>query len=152
MDRININNLFSTNRIATEEIPLDVNSLYVNDLPTTKKIDFSIDNLLSHKKEKKKKVKEYYKKIYNIILKKIQCVNKINDTTDIIYDVPELIFGLKEYNHIECIDYIQTNLRNLYHMDTLKLSNNKSIFISWKNIEENRQKHILNNQQTSNTS
>jgi hypothetical protein len=141
MENININNLFRTNKFSSNDKPLDVNSLCIQNNnennENNNKTEFSIDNLLSHKEERKRKVKDKYRYIYNVVLKKIKNVNKINDTTDIIYDVPEIIFGIKDYRSDDCIEYIQTKLRNLYYMDTLKLSN-KSIFISWKNIEDNR--------------
>ena len=151
MDRININNLFPKNRIATNDNPLDVKSLFKCNpaLGEKKSVDFSVDGLLIHKEERKKKIRDQYRKTYNMVLNKIKIVNKINDTTDIIYDVPEAVFGLKEYNSHECLEYIENKLRNLYYMDTLKLSS-KSMFISWKSIENNRKKHQETHQEKEN--
>ncbi len=144
MERININNLFPKNRISDKNQPLDVKSLYHSDTQDSKKrVDFSVDGLLTHKEERKKKSRDHYRKTYNMVLNKIKSVNKINDTTDIIYDVPEGIFGVRDYDSDDCLDYIQRKLRDLYFMYTLKLSS-KSIFISWKNIEENRKEHAKN--------
>ena len=141
MDQININNLFPKNKHADKNNPLDVKTLFASNPPLgeKKKVEFSVDGLLSHKEERKRKIRDQYRKIYYMVLNKIKMVNKINDTTDIIYDVPEAIFGMKHYSSIECLDYIESKLRSLYYMDTLKLSN-KSIFISWKHIEDNRKK------------
>lgn len=143
MDKININNLFSKNKLANKERPLDIKSLFANNNNTRieKKVSFSIEKLLNHKEEKIKRTREQYRKIYNMILNKIDTVSKINDTTDIIYDVPECIIGFKDYNSIECLEYLENKLRSVYFMDTLKLSN-KSIFISWKHIVRNRDKYL----------
>ena len=136
MDKLNINILFPSNR--TNDKPLDVNNIYSQQ--TKKKgPNLSVDGLLSRKEERKRKTIESYKKVYNMVLNKISTSNKINDTTEIIYDVPESIFGCKDYTSTTCLEYIESKLRNIYFMDTLKLSH-KSIFISWKNIEDNRKK------------
>lgn len=143
MDRININNLFPSNTNNGQNTPLDVNTLYTkNNKNINKTQKFSIDNLLSRKEERKQKTRDNYRRIYNIVLNKITNVNKINDTTELIYNVPDAVFGCKDYIDAECLEYIEYKLRNIYYMDTLKLSN-KSIFISWKNIDENR-KNIKN--------
>lgn len=136
MDRLNINNLFPTNKDNIR--PLDVNSLY-NPKKKKKNDKFSIDGLINDQEEKKKKVLEHYNRIYNMVLKKIKTMNKINNTTEIIYDVVGSIYGCREYNSFDCLNYIEKRLREKYYMDTYKLSE-KSIFISWKNIKENREK------------
>ena len=146
MDKLSINNLFppssNKNNNNNHNEPLNVNSIYNQNMhKKSNKIQFSIDGLLSRKEERKRKMIESYRKIYGILLNKISNVNKINDTTEIIYDVPEAIFGCKDYTSTECLRYVENKLRNVYHMDTLKLSD-KSIFISWKYIEENRKKAV----------
>lgn len=135
MDKININNLFPSNKPINQNTPLDVNTIYNQDRKINNR--FSVDSLLKRKEDRKRKTIENYRKVYHMVLNKISTVNKINDTTELIYDVPEAIFGCKDYNSTDCLEYVENKLRNLYHMDTLKLTN-KSIFISWKHIEDNR--------------
>lgn len=138
MDKININNLFPSNVPIDRDKPLDVTTIYNQD-PKKTVARFSVDSLLKRKEERKRKTIDSYRKVYHMILNKISSANKVNDTTEIIYDVPEAIFGCKDYSSTDCLEYIENKLRNVYFMDTLKLSG-RSIFISWKNIEDNRKK------------
>ena len=140
MDKINLNNLFpgSVNRSRK---PLNVYSLYNNKKSITENnIDFNINNFIAKKEEKKKKLEEIYKKVFRMCLKKINTANKI-DQVDIIYDVPDNIFRNPDYDTYECLQFLQKRLRKLF-LDALILSN-KSIFISWINIESNRDKQKI---------
>ncbi len=143
MDKISIDNLFPSSNKDNNK-PLDVTSLYNNHNRRKNEDTFSVDSLINDWEKKKRKVTENYKKRYYMVLRKIKEINKINNTTEIIYDVPEVVYGCREYDPYKCLEYIETRLRNLHYMDTLKLSN-KSIFISWKNIEENRKNKEENN-------
>ena len=144
MDGININNLFpskngETNRNYDQDRnqPLNIFSLY-HPKENKKKMEekFDIDELLNFKEEKKKKAMEQYKKYFNMCLKKIKMVNKMNKT-DILYEIPLKIFREPNYDSIECLTYIDNEIQKLY-MDTLIVSNN-SIFITWINIKKNRE-------------
>lgn len=137
MDKININNLFPAKN-KNNNGTLNVTTLYqTNKSDKTSPIKLSIDELINERDIKKNKAVVYYEKTYNMALKKIKDINRINSTTDIIYDVVEAKYGCREYDPLECLNYIEERLRGTYYMDTLKLSN-KSLFISWKNIEDNR--------------
>ena len=137
MDKINIENLCST---TINSSPLDVRSIYAPKrkpmLESIKKVDFDINRFLNKNNEIEKKVKIEYKKKYNLVLNKINIAYEL-DKTEIIYTVDTTVFRCKEYNQQKCLGYIQTELRKMY-MDTLLSGDGNSIFISWKNIEENK--------------
>ncbi len=134
MDKINIDNLFSTD--SNKKNPLDVYSLYNHyERKVSNNIKFNIDKLINAKEEKKRKVFQHYRKIYNVCLNKIDIANSIRKT-DIIYDVPLYIYRCEEYNIVECLEYLEEKLRDIY-MDTLIVPPS-SIFISWTNIEDNK--------------
>lgn len=138
MERININNLFPSNRPHEDKFgSLDINTLF--NFNKNKNRDISLDNtvdqLIEYKKEQKRKAVVEYKKILNTCLFNIKKANKL-DKTDIIFKIPLFIIGVKKYDPDECLKYIETKLREMY-MDTLILNIN-SIFISWYNIENNK--------------
>lgn len=138
MEHINIDNLFLPNNKDKHE-PLDVYSLFnTKENKTHSKINFSIEKLMKSNEKNKKKTLQQYQKIYNLCLNKIDMAN-IHKMTDIIYNVPKAVFRYPLYDPLECLNYIENNLRALY-MDTLILSNS-SIFISWANIKENKNKN-----------
>jgi cytidylate kinase len=128
LDRINIDNLFC----KTDNKPLDVYSLYnVEENRVKNKIKFSIDKLINAKEEKKKKLYQQYKKIYNICLNKIDLANSVGKT-EMIYDVPIYIHKCDNYTPAECLEYIEDKLKEL-NIDTLVLSHS-ALFICWINI------------------
>ena len=103
MNNINIDNLFpkkGKHRTRTISRPISVDSLYH---PVEKHkggyIDFSVDQLLYEQDEKKQKIKNEYKKIFNLCLKKIKIANKL-DERDLIYNVPESVSLCSGYNPI----------------------------------------------------
>ena len=129
MDRISINNLFpSSNNFQ----PLDVNSLYnVNEQRTKNKITFNIDKLVSLREERKKKVFVQYEKIFNMCLNKINLANGLNKN-ELVYYVPEAVYGYFDYNSINCLEYIEDKLRKM-KLETLILDNT-SLYVSWENL------------------
>jgi len=131
MDKININNLFNQNNSNKEQI-LGINNLFQDN--SRKNDIFNINDLLNKKEERKKKVLDIYKKKLKDSLKRINTANKYN-LTSITYEVPYISFNCKEYNPIECINYIYQRLEKIC-MDTIILSDN-SIYISWENIDDN---------------
>ena len=132
MDKISISNLFPTSK---DNKPLDVYSLYnTRDQKTKHKINLNIDRLINLREERRKKIFDHYEKIFNM------CVNKINLANDlkkiqVVYDVPDGVFGTTEYNMYDCLEYIQQKLKEK-HIDSFIISN-KSIYISWENLEQN---------------
>lgn len=126
MNNINIENIFGITKPTYK--PLDISSLHY---PIDKKItyvDFSVENLINEDLEKKEKAINEYKKIFNLVLKKIKENNKIG-IKDIIYEVPVTIFLVPEYDSYKCLQFIEVRLRK-YQLNTLIISDNK-IFISW---------------------
>jgi hypothetical protein len=140
MDKININNLFP---YANDFKPLDVYSLYhTRDKQITNKINFNIERLIKLREERKNKILIQYEKIFNMCLKKINTANNLNKT-EIVYDVPEAIFGYLEYNRLRCLEYIEKKLKDM-HLDALIL-NNKTIYVSWLNLGDNMRHYADNN-------
>ncbi|CAH6421683.1 Hypothetical protein KVN_LOCUS413 [uncultured virus] len=135
MDKINIGNLFN-NYKNDKHTSIDTNNIFDREKRSEDNIknNFSVQKIIQSKHERKNKLTKNYKKIYNICLKRIDLANKLN-ITEIIYDVPQIIYGCEEYSTIDCLKYIEKNLQDI-KFDTLLL-NKKSIFISWFNLEEN---------------
>ncbi len=139
MNNINIDNLFPK-RGKTLNRPIDVNNMYYP-VKNKKKgyIEFNVDQLLYEQDEKKQKIKNEYKSVFNLCLKKIKTANKLNKR-DIIYDVPETVLMCPGYNSLDCLLFIEDRLRKLY-IDTLIMSLNQ-IFISWNNVRNNKKENI----------
>lgn len=133
MDRISIKNIFSN---SNDFEPLDVNNLY-NVKDKKNKINFNIDRLIKLREERKNKILIQYEKIFKMCLNKVNLANDMNKT-EIVYDVPDGIYGHYDYNPVDCLLYIEGKLKNMF-FDTLVL-NNKTIFISWANLGDNREK------------
>lgn len=130
MDKISIDNLFPKAKCGNR--PLDVYSLYnPRENKRRDEIAFSIENLKSVREEKKKKIYEEYKKLFDRCLRKITEINKKNSTY-LIYDIPPAIFGQSNYNPVECLEFIEIRLKKL-NIDAMILSNVR-IYISWANI------------------
>jgi len=129
MDKISIDNLFPN--IKFKNRPLDVYSLYnPKEIKKEDDISYNIQNLRNVREENKRKIEQVYMKVYEDCLKDIIELNKKNKT-DMIYDIPLVIFG-KEYDNIDCIKYINKRLIRL-NMETIILSGER-IYISWSNI------------------
>jgi len=133
MDRININNLFAKNNDDFKE--LDVYSLYNPRMNREEnKVNFNIQRLIKLREERKKKIYIQYEKIYKMCLNKINTANNMNKL-DLVYEIPESIFGHYDYNKMTCLEYIEYKLKKLF-IDTCIVTDN-SIYISWLNLEKN---------------
>lgn len=131
MDKISINNIFSSNN---DFKPLDVNSLF--DIPDNKernKINFNIDKLIKLREDRKKKILVQYEKVYNICLNKIDTANNFNKT-NVIYEIPEGMYGHSDYNVLDCVTYVNNKLQEM-NLDTFIIG--KTIYISWLNLADN---------------
>lgn len=138
MDKININNIFASNNNGNIFQPLNVNNLYNNDEQKDKKINFNIERLIKLREERRKKIMTQYEKVFKMCLNKINSANDLNKT-EVIYDVPEVMFGYSDYNLNGCIQYVNDKLQGI-NLDTIILG--KTIYISWLNLEENiKKKH-----------
>lgn len=127
MDKININNLFPSS--SDDFMPLDVQSLFnLNEQKNRKKINFNIERLIKLREERKNKVLSQYEKVFGFCLNKINLANNLNKL-EVIYDIPEAMYGSFEYNQLDCLLYIDNKLKDM-GLDTLLIDNN-SLYISW---------------------
>lgn len=141
MNNINIKNIFVNNNTYTQNVPQDktinINNFSVNTLiesNTFKKTisdDYIIDKIIKNKIIEKNKIDKLYDELYK------ECLIKINNSielnlTDIFFSVGLTYFGYPNYNSLECLNYINSKLKEKKFL-TLIMSN-KDIFISWKNI------------------
>lgn len=131
MDKININNLFPATTLNDFQ-PLDVQSLFnLNEQKNRKKINFNMERLIKLREERKNKVLSQYEKVFGFCLNKISLANTLNKL-EVVYDVPEAMFGSFEYNSIDCLLYIDNKLKDM-GFETLLISNS-SLYISWLNL------------------
>jgi len=136
MDRISINNLFP---YTNDFQPLDVHSLYNNKEQKVKnKINFNIDRLINLREERKKKILVQYEKIFSMCLNKITLANNLNKI-EIIYEVPDAMYGHFDYNPDHCLKYLEDKLQHM-QLDTLILDG-KTIYITWQNLSEKIKKN-----------
>lgn len=96
---------------------------------------FNSDNLIKAKNVKKEKLIDTYLIYYNRCTERIESANS-KDKMDIFFDIPEVIPECPNYNSFECLLFIEKKLRS-QKLDTF-IMNNKTIFITWKYIEENK--------------
>lgn len=94
--------------------------------------NFSANTLLEKRKRKIKEKLKKYNKILNNCLMKISEYDD-NNKTDIIYEIKHEIEYNKNFNYLECINFLQDNLRKRL-FDTTIVSKRK-IFVTWKYIE-----------------
>ncbi len=136
MDKINISNLFpATNNQHNDYQPLDVQSLYSITEKKPKKINFNIERLVKLREERKMKVLLQYEKVFNLCLNKINLANDLNKL-ELVYEVPEAMYGSFEYNSIDCLFYISEKLKKM-GIDTIIL-NEYSIYISWIDLNDKK--------------
>lgn len=126
MDKINISNLFPTN--GNDYQPLDVQSLFSITEKKQKKINFNLDKLITLRQERKMKILIQYEKIFNMCLNKISVANNLNKL-ELLYEVPEAIYGSFEYSSIDCLLYISEKCKKM-GLETIILTET-SIYISW---------------------
>lgn len=132
MDKININNLFK----GAEIKPFNVHTLCdVRNKKEKEKVELNIDRLINIRDERENKVLEHYTKIYESCLKKINAANELLKTS-LMFSVPESIFAVPNYDTVNCIEFIETKLKN-EKFDTLVI-NDTTIYISWLNLGKNR--------------
>jgi hypothetical protein len=111
---------------------LNIDSLFGEKNDDDYEIEFSSD-ILIEKIEARRKIKL---KCFNHMLKycydRIMSVDNIHDT-DMIFTVVDMIPECKDYDSLECLEFISVKLRE-QDFDTIILSDN-TMFITWKYIE-----------------
>lgn len=140
MNSLNIESLFPSDD-TDERLPtkgkLDIDSLFADTIThdDPSKI-FDSSSLFKNIYSRRAKQKMHCIKMYANCTDRIKSADALG-IKDIIYVLPDVIPECPHFSHKECLLYIQTNLRQEY-LDTLIL-NDRRIFISWKNIEKNKE-------------
>jgi hypothetical protein len=134
MDKININNLFPSS--SDNFKPLDVESLFnFNEQKNRKKMSFNVERLVRLREERKMKVLSQYEKVFGFCLNKITLANNMNKL-EVVYDLPEAMYGSFEYNVVDCLMYIDEKLLKM-ELDTLIINEN-TIYISWVDLGKDK--------------
>ena len=132
MDKINISNLFPNKQNNDDNYSeLNVSNLFNIIEKKPKKTNFDLERLSNLREERKKKILVQYEKIFNLCLNKINIANNLNKL-EIVYDVPEAIYGSFEYKSIDCLLYISEKLKKM-GIDIIIL-NEISLYVSWQDI------------------
>jgi hypothetical protein len=136
---INIDNLFPSecNTSGTKGKKLDIETIFLNTaLNTEPDISFTSDVLVGRIKKRRENKLNYYKQMLKYCHVRIDSADN-NQDSDIVFTVLESIPECKDYDSIECLDYISKKLRE-DDLNTVIL-NDTSMFISWKNIESKKE-------------
>jgi hypothetical protein len=112
---------------------LSIGSVLINtSMNAEPNITFSSDRLIAKIKKRRIEKLNYYKQMLKYCYDQIESADN-NQCTDITFTIIDNIPECKEYNPIECLEYVSTKLREEY-FDTTVL-NNTTMFITWKYLE-----------------
>lgn len=126
-----------TNRSGTRGKNLNIETLFTGTHEEADVIvDMSYEVLLDRKIKRRKLLQKQYMKIYKFCWDRIDMAEK-DGLTEIIFEVLPTIPQFPEYNCQDCLNIIQNNLRDQY-MDTIILEDGLSIYISWADLEANK--------------
>lgn len=136
MDKINIG-ILHHGKIKPRTGHIDIVSLvpknkheeYINS--TSNKV---INSILKRKDDTRQHIIETYEKVFKNCIDKIIDTNKLK-MVDVIFEVPNAIFTLPEYDPQDCLIFLESKLRKM-HFDTFKIYP-YNIFISWNYFELN---------------
>jgi len=144
MDKINIDNFFSpknntqnnhqkVNISYNNYNPISISTLYNNTNKNNhnNKPIINMEKIKYAEKNRKKIIFEQYEKLYNSCITKINYANDLHKD-NLIFEIPLANWNLSDYNPIECLNFIEYELKKI-NFETLILNNN-SIYISWKNL------------------
>ena len=93
--------------------------------------DFDINILIDDQYKQQQKKLDVYNKILNKIYNKIKIVNK-RKKTDLIYEIPNYIFGFPLYNNRTCTVFIISSMRKKgFH---IKFNFPNILYISWNEL------------------
>lgn len=104
--------------------------------------DFDISKLISEQHNIQQKKLDIYNKILQKVYNKIELINK-RKKTELIYEVPNYIFGYPLYDTRTCIVFIISSLRKKGFY--VKFNYPNILFISWKFLVNNNIKNITYN-------
>ena len=104
--------------------------------------DFNVNTLIKDQYNQQQKKLDIYNKILKKVYNKVELINK-RKKTELIYEVPNYIFGYPLYDNRTCIVFIISSLRkkNFY----VKFNFPNILFISWKNIVQTSLQKITHN-------
>ncbi len=136
MDRLSVNSLFNTDCVVEGgNGELDIYTLFhPSENSKEQHIDFSVDQIINHRKERKQRVIDRYYSEFKRCLEKITRANKIGHI-DLAHEVPQIDNRYPDYNVEDCTRFIEIKLQKLY-METFVYGN--AIYIKWEDIEKNR--------------
>jgi hypothetical protein len=100
------------------------------------KYSFDSKILLNNIYERRKRLRKWMVKMFNLCCEKIKTADELG-LTDIMFEIPKVIVESSEFKHEQAIKYINENLKKQF-LDTY-IINYRQIFISWKYIELNRE-------------
>jgi hypothetical protein len=130
MDKISIETIFNGNSL----VEINANTICSNEDKTyNEKSKFSIERLLTIKKNKNNNLIREYEKIYKICLDKIDSVNSIGKT-ELLYKIPLFMYSHQGYDPYQCLNFIKKRLIKL-KLDIYDISRDE-ILISWFNLEK----------------
>jgi len=132
-----------TNKSGTKGRRLDIKSLFSGTATNPDiVIDIGADTLIERKKKRADELYRQYMLEYKRCWERIDSadLDRLNET---IFEVLNEIERFPEYSPITCVELIQDKLRTEEFMDTVILDDNKSIYISWANIEANRDTYLI---------
>lgn len=136
MDKISIDTLFPSKSGKRKYNNVNTESLFPNESRLNTSLPYIDSNeLIEERKTKEHMIKNIYKKMLTHCINKIKTANSL-DFTDIIYEVPIMVYMYPKYNSIDCLEYIEKKLRKS-DIDTLILNQN-NIFVTWLNVERNK--------------
>lgn len=104
--------------------------------------DFDISKLIEDQHNIQQKKLDVYNKILKKVYNKIELINK-RKKTDIIYEVPNYIFGYPLYDNRTCLVFIISSLRKKGFYVKFNFPN--ILFISWKSLIANNIKSVTYN-------
>jgi len=141
---MNINKLFPTGgTTGSSSHRLDIDSIFKNTpLNNEPNLTFTSQKIIEKRERRQKEKQLIYKQMLQYCHRRIE-ESDDDLATDMIFSIVPVIPECKEYDPLECLQYVSTNLRN-DNFDTIILSDT-SMFITWKDIE-----HKINNSNNSN--
>lgn len=131
-----------TNKSGTKGKRLDINTLFSGTGTNPDiVIDMSHEVLIQRRKQRRDDLSRQYLLEYKRCWEKIDSADK-DRLTETTFEVLTEVERFPEFSPIECVELIQDRLRTEEFMDTIILDDNKSIYISWANVEANRDVYL----------
>ena len=103
---------------------------------------FNIEKLITDQFNNQQKKLDVYNKILKKVYNKIEIINK-RKKTELLYEIPNYIFGYPLYDNRTCIVFIISSLRKKGFF--VKFNYPNILFISWKNLINNNLKNVTYN-------